>query len=851
MSSPIRGKQFLITGAAGSVLALSPVFAQSAGNDPLLDGMLSPSPTATPAATPNAPQPTNVPARRIDSDSTKLLTEQEGIKELNKLAFSENAYEGQKIAKVSVHYINQKETVDANRLRDVVALRPGMKYSSKRVDDDLKRLVTRGLVDSDSRVAVEPMSDGLHVIFEVSAAKLLGGVGYQGNREFDNEDLSEEIGKAPQKPGDTNLVAGQALNDKNIAQARAKILKAYQEARYPDARVEWFYAKTPREGYADLIFRIQEGKKVNMIDIDFEGNTAFDAPQLRQIMKTKEKGWLTWITKSGRIDREQLEDDLDALIKHYQNFGYLRAKIKTVTYGDSGKGNEQRLHMKVTIDEGPRYMVNRVAFGPMKVFQPDELVPGLSMLDGDIYSLQKVSDDITMIRKYYGSRGYADAMPNADIDEVGVDAQGRRLINITYNISEGTPYRVGRINVKGNTKTKNYVILRELPLHSGDNLNSVDIETARKRLENLNYFNIVDVSQTASATPGYRDIDILVQEKMTGSLMFGIAFSTVGNAYLYATVTQSNFDLYDWSSFVGGGQRMTVSGKLGTEYQSASVTWVDPWFLDRKLSFGTELYYSNSDYLSDYYTQQNFGTALFLRKALTDNTALRLEYRIERYMLDANWDAPTFFRENCGDFNRSHIELSYEYDTRDAVITPRKGGNVRVLGGWSGPGSTVQTYNLGLEASSFWNLKWDTIFSIKLGAATVDTTDSSKEVPIFERCYLGGPNDLRGFRYRDVGINDPALTGDETMGGRSSFYAQFEYTVPVIEEVRLAFFYDIGFVHKDAFEFNGGKVASDYGIGLRLNLPFGPLAVDYAIPLRTGNAIDDGGQFQFYVNYQY
>ena len=164
--------------------------------------------------------------------------------------------------------------------------------------------------------------------------------------------------------------------------------------------------------------------------------------------------------------------------------------------------------------------------------------------------------------------------------------------------------------------------------------------------------------------------------------------------------------------------------------------------------------------------------------------------------------------------------------------------------------SFMQTHNFGINGSYYWNLRGDTIFSINAGAATVDSY-GDHDVPIFERLYLGGPYNMRGFRFRDVAPYNPALSGDETMGGRSSFFCQFEYSIPVIEEVRVAVFYDIGFVNGDAFDFSASKIVSDYGIGLRLNLPIGPLAVDYAIPIQKNNAIDRGGQFQFYLNYSY
>ncbi len=860
--------------AALTALALTiaaPAFGQESTGDAFLDAMMkdqqaeqeTTSSAAAPAADPfmdavstkkkAAPQPVASPAGPVETrlvsaaSDTRLLDEAEVVRELGPatgLFQNDSAFDGKRVAGVEFRYTGNKVLPD-RRLMDVVQTRAGGEYSSVRVNADLERLIERSLVDPDATVAVQPSGNAVKVIFNVRASSVLAGVGFTGNVEFDDDDLRET----------SKLQPGTVLSDASLAAARANIIKAYQEAGYPDTQVSWRAEKTASGSYKDVVFDIKENREVSMNTISFEGNKQFDDEQLRQIMQTKERGFFTWITKSGRIDREQVEDDLEAVVKLYRNYGYLRARLANVEYTASpNKEGRQKLHLKVTIDEGPRYRVRNVTFGKITAYTPAELEQGLSMLNGDIYSLQKVSDDVTMIRSYYGAKGYADAEVRPDINEVGVDAKGTRLIDIRYDVNEGSRYKVGRINVRGNTKTRQHVILRELPLKPGENLNSVDLETARKRLENLNYFDQVEVSQGLTTTSGYRDINVNVHEKMTGSLTLGVAFSTVENVYLYTTITQSNFDIRGFvngGTFVGGGQRLTLNGKLGTEYSSASIYLLEPWFLDRKLALGQELYYSKSTYLSDYYQQNNYGYSVSLRKALSDLTSVKFEYKIEQYGIETESYAPIFFEEQDGDYTRSHFRLSYEYDSRDAMVTPRKGGHLEGHVGYSGPGSTVETYTVGLSGSYYYNSFWDSIFSVNFGLETVDTVSGGDDVPIFERCYLGGPANLRGFRYRDVGMIDEALAGDETMGGNSSAFVQFEVTLPVIESVRFAMFVDAGFVHKDSFDFKPTEWAADYGIGLRINLPMGPLAVDYAIPFKSENCADDDGQFQFYVDYKY
>ena len=861
--------------AALAMTITAPTLAQESTGDPFLDAMMKDQQAASqPAAaapseddaflramasreaeksTKQEEKPAEQPAQPVQTrlvsaaSDTRLLDDAEVTRELGPatgLFQNDAAFDGKRVSGVEFRYTGDKVLPD-QRLLDVVQTRAGGEYSSVRVNADLERLIERSLVDPDATVAVQPAGNAVKVVFNVRSSSVLAGVGFAGNVEFDEDDLRET----------TKLQVGTVLSDASLAAARANIIKAYQEAGYPDTKVSWKAQTTENPSYKDVVFTIEEGREVSMNTIEFEGNTEFDDEQLRLLMQTKERGFFTWFTKSGRVDREQVEDDLEAVVKHYRNFGYLRARLAKVEYttSDNTEGR-QKLHLKVTVDEGPRYKVRKVSFGPLSAYTQEELEPGLSMLDGDIYSLQKVSDDVTMIRRYYGAKGYADADVHPDINEAGVDADGMHLVDIRYDVTEGDQFKVGRINVRGNTKTRQHVILRELPLKPGENLNSVDLETAKKRLANLNYFDQVEVSQGLSTTDGYRDINVNVHEKMTGSLTLGVAFSTVENVYLYTTVTQSNFDIRGFvngGTFVGGGQRLTVSGKLGTEYSSASVYLLEPWFLDRKLALSNEVFFSNSSYMSDYYEQENYGYAVSLRKALSDLTSVKFEYRIEEFGIDALGNAPLYFAAQHGDYTRSHFRLSCEYDSRDSMVTPRSGGSMEGHVGYSGPGSTVKTYSVGMSGSYFYNSFWDSIFSVNFALETVDTVKNNEMVPIFERCYLGGPANLRGFRYRDVGMVDEKLAGDETMGGNTSAFVQLELTLPVVESVRFAMFVDAGFVHEDSFDFRPNQWAADYGIGLRINLPMGPLAVDYAIPFKTANCADDDGQFQFYVDYKY
>jgi outer membrane protein insertion porin family len=650
----------------------------------------------------------------------------------------------------------------------------------------------------------------------------------------------------------TKLEGGGVLTDEAILGAMRNIEKHYEDYGYPDVTVTHRMQETGQAGVVDLVFVVNEGVKNIVHKIRFEGNNSISTPDLRKVMKTKPKGIFSWITKSGKFDATQLDEDRDALLDYYRDHGYLRVKIPEIRREPVKNG---KVDLVIPIEEGAKYTVANVGFGKMTVFKSEELYPALTLNAGDAYSASKMRADITMIRDYYGSRGYADATVTPDIRNAGPNQ-----VNIIYRITEGGRFHVGKVNISGNTKTQDRVIRREVPLKPGDYFNSVELDTTRVRLKNMNYFSDVQVT-TNPGGKGYRDIDILVNEKQTGALSFGVGFSSIDSIVGYLTVEQSNFDIRNPWAFTGGGQHFQASLRAGSERKDFSISLVEPWFLGKKLALGGELYYQDAYYFSDVYDQSNAGGAVFLRWPLGEKGYLKTEYRLERVEISSDdYIIPptSLFFPELGKDTRSGVTVTYVYDSRDSNITPRRGSKIDVGLTLNGTifGGDVDTYKLRAYGAHHWNLWWDTILTINGELAVVDAT--SGKVPVYEMLALGGARNLRGFEYRDVGPrdflpNNPLTPGTgEVFGGQTSAYMTFEFTVPVMENIRAAAFCDMGFVNVDAWDFSPSDLYSDAGIGLRLNLPMGPLAIDYAMPINSPDDMsDNGGQFQFYLNYQF
>ncbi|MBK1827734.1 outer membrane protein assembly factor BamA [Haloferula rosea] len=755
-------------------------------------------------------------------------------------------FEGKNVTGVDFRYDGPK-TVDEARLRNYIQLRQGSTYKTDTIDSDIKALYESGFVN-DVRVLAEPVGSGVRVVYAVVPREVVVAVGFVGNTVYGDSKLAKA----------SKLKAGGALSDQMILEARNNLENYYRDAGYPDVSISHRVQPSETGQGTDLIFVIDEGGKNEIRDIRFEGNNTFDQRTLRRQMSVKEKSLFSFFTKAGRFEVEQLDEDLESVLDYYRSKGYLRVSSPGVRREPVGDG---RVDLVIPISEGEKYTVKGVGFGKMSVFTEEELYPAMTLNGGDAYNSKKMRADMTTIRSYYGSRGYADATVTPDIRDAGPNQ-----VNVIYRITEGSRFRVGSVNIQGNTKTQDRVIRREVPLNPDDYFNSVELDTTKARLEGLQYFGDVQVNSSPSARGGnYRDVDILVQERRTGSITAGIGFSSIDSVVGFVNLEQSNFDIRNPWSFTGGGQRFAMDLRIGSERTDFGISLVEPWFMGRQLALGGELFYRDSQYFSDFYEQTNAGMAISLRKPLTERTSIRGEYRLEKISIDVDpsvavlsansvagggLPSPLLFED--GDYIRSALSANWVYDSRDALIETREGSKVDIGVHVAGTflGGDVDNYGLTMRGSKFWNLKWDSILSVDGELAFVDATSGT--VPIFDRLYLGGARTLRGFDFRDVGPRDP-VTG-EVIGGKSLGFASVEYTIPVIDNVRFATFYDMGFVNLDAWDPSPSDLYHNVGVGVRLRLPVSPvpIALDYAIPIESPDPLaDQGGRFQFSLSYEY
>lgn len=731
----------------------------------------------------------------------------------------------------------QIEFVDVRNVSDEailarVQVREGMPFSENLVDRSIRSLYSTRLFDFiESRT--EEMAGGLvRVVFTVQARYKIAGIKIEGNERMNTRRLRREI--------DSRV--GQSLDERRLNTDAGKLREFYRDKGFTDVEVEYQVERDAAKGEGAVTFVINEGQKLKIDEVVFIGNSAFNARQLRKEMKVRRHWFMSWLTGSGRFDEGEFQDDLDRLRTKYQNEGYLDVSIPesnvTLDYP-----TERKIVITVRIDEGRQYRVGNITFDGNTIFNDMQLFPGLDLLTGDVFSPEKLDGDVERITNLYGAIGYLDTSvrperrPNLDTG----------AIDLIYRIQESERFEVESIIIEGNTKTKSTVVIRELALSPGRIFNLVHMKNDEARLKNTRFFEEVQLSPQATNVPGKRDLKIRLKEGRTGNFQLGAGFSSLESAVVFFEISQSNFDLFKWRSplLQGDGQKFRFRGSIGSESNELTLAFEEPWFLERRLALGFELFRRETDYNSTTYNELRTGLEVYLRKRLIGLIDGQLSYGYEIVDLrDVTSAAPQLIREEALNSPRSisRISLSLWRDTRNDYIFTTRGSRISLTTTFAGVGGDTEYVKLETRNAIFIPTfeVGDQVISILARAGSL-WEYSDEPVPFFDRFYLGGPNSLRGFDYRDVG----PVSGFEPIGGNSYGFGSIEYSIKVADPLRLALFYDWGFVNAGDFDFSPSNFNDNWGFGIRLLVLGNPLRLDFGIPITTTQLYDENGRLIF------
>jgi outer membrane protein insertion porin family len=717
-----------------------------------------------------------------------------------------------------------------------IRTREGDRFEPSTVEGDYQRVF--GLRKfSNVEARFEPTATGVVVVFELTQQNLIKAINFKGNTAYTTQDLSTII----------NLKPGEAIDTFRLSLAREAIQRAYQSRHYPYTTVDVNMDEAAASG--NITFAIVEGPKVRVRKVKIRGNNTYTSSKIKDQIKTKS---YFPIFAGGSYDPDQIEADVASIRQYYENNGFFDARVgrKLVVSPD-----QTEVQVEFLIDEGKRYVVDKVTFrGNNDPRVTDvELRKNLKMIEGRFYDADLVRRDIREIIKAYSPFGYIFGPPDPNPDPDYLRIRDERIfrkeagrVELVYDIHEGKPFKLGRVLVKGNSRTQDKVIERELRVTPGQLYNSDAIQRGNERLRATGFFSGVTITpiHTNPDTPDTRDLLIEVTETQTAKLIFGGSVSSNSGLAGEITYEQRNFDianvpgswreLFSRDAFTGAGQTLRISLQPGTELTRARIDFFDPYIFDQPYAFGASAYLSQR--LRRDWAEERVGGRLTLQKRFTDVWSARIALRGEDVEInnieDEELRAPEIL-ELAGHSTLTSASIEVKRNTTTVPIMPYDG--TVLTAGWEHVGVFGGDYNF-----DKFNLAFDwysTLYEDLLDRRTIlairtDTGYISGEAPFFERFYLGGVGSMRGFRYR--GISPRSGIDEDPIGGNFSIATTAEVNFPLAGEVlRGVLFVDAGTVN-DELEF--GTIRTSVGFGFRLTLPFFgqvPIALDFGIPLTT------------------
>lgn len=776
-----------------------------------------PAPDASSSSAPAAPSAPAKEKKLIGAPSATGGVAQNGptVKEI------EVIYGGPKSVNKSVILANMRTTV-------------GQPYSAAAVEEDVRNLYATGFF-TNLRIQDEPIADGVKVVVIVVPKALVKEIVVNGTKAIKEKRIRKE----------TKTKVGDYLSEQQISTDADKIKEYYQNKGYDQAAVSYKIDVNEEFGRAVVTYNIKEGERAYVTEVDFIGNKVLTTQELRKQMKTRKKNFFSWINKSGLYKDDQFKEDLKKVRDYYQNKGYIDMEIKDVQYKYPEK---DKMTVILTVFEGIQYHVGKITTEGNVLFTTDQILGTFGMKEGSVYSPKGLEGDIKSGKDLYGKQGYIDA----DLKpERQANVESGKM-DLRFDVVERSQAFVEKIVIQGNNKTKDKVIRRELALAPGEIYDSTKADASKQRLENLGYFSKVDVSPQDTAVPNRKNMVVTVEEKRTGSVTFGVGFSSVDSLLGFVELSQSNFDINNFPYFIGAGQKFRTRIQYGLQRRDATISFTEPWFLDQRLSLGFDLFARDAQYLSSIYDQRNFGGAVRLARALNQFWTASIKYQLEEIEIyNMSDDAPATIKREDGNRTKSAVTFGLVYDTRDSVFLTRRGERIEFTTEVAGGPLLGQTnmYKIMITGQKYFPLPYDLIFMVGGTTGTVQRFGDSPYVPIFDRFFVGGSRSVRGFDNREVGPKDDG----QPIGGDTEAWLNFELTYPIIDRVRGAVFLDTGYVNVDPYSWGltGDEPSVGVGVGLRLNLPIGPLRLDFGLPVHRGTNTSGSGKFAFDVGYQF
>jgi len=736
---------------------------------------------------------------RIASDlATKVLTTVFGKKKVDRIVFKGN------------------RKIEATAIQNVIKISKGRIFSDEELSQDIKAIYKMGYF-TDVQADVADTPDGLVVTFIVDEKPLISQIRIKGNDAVNTKDIEAVLSTKPKQFVDVDRLRNDA----------EKVRELFLNKGYLNAEVK--YDSERRDKDIVVNFNITEGDRLYIKTISFEGNQAFSDKQLKKLMETNQKDLFSVFTDSGLLKRDKLKEDVNKINAYYLNNGYIHAKV-----GEPDVTHDKKwIYVKIAITEGKRYRVGKVTISgdPLSISR-EELIKKLKINKKDFYDRESVVKDIDEFTQAANDEGFAYAEVSPNI--VPLDAT--QTVDVNYNLAKGDKVFFNRIEISGNTKTRDKVIRRQISIVEGDLFSRGKLKDSYNRLNRMRYFEEIDFQTEKGPDKDLMDVVIKVKEKPTGMFSIGAGYSALDKAMIMAQISQQNL--------FGRGQSLGVNAAIGASSSNYDLFFIEPFLFDLPLWSKYDLWRTAREY--DTYDLTSKGVGATFGYPVWEKILGYIGYRFANNdVSNISESASSYIKDQEGKISSSGLTLTLSRDSTDDSMFPTKGTrnniSVEYTGGFL-QGDTAYTKYTG-SSTWFYPLPLETVFGIRGRIGYMEGREG-KAIPVYDKFYLGGINSLRGLR--NVGPKDPE-TGD-VIGGTTMLNFNVELVFPLVKSAGMkgVVFFDTGNAWESGYYLDDMRKTA--GIGIRWYSPIGPLRLEWGYVLDRKDD-EAASRFEFTIGF--
>jgi outer membrane protein insertion porin family len=746
----------------------------------------------------------------------------------------------------------QEIHVEGNRRVELEAVKRALRnkehrpFDPTRTADDLKALWALNYF-SDIQLLVQRLPTGIIYVVRVNERPSVREVKLQGNDEISKDDLTK----------DTIDIRPYSILDVSAVRRNAKkIQDKYIEKGFFLAEVNYELHPVKDVPEVDVVFVIRENAKVLVKEINFQGATRVNPEDLKANMATREGGWLSFFTGEGTYREEMFQRDLAVIQAAYYDRGFINVKVEKPVVSLSA--DKRYIFISIKVDEGETYNIGKIDFSGDLLLTKDAFHKKMTSKENEVFNRSLLARDIQSLTDVYYDQGYA----YANITPVTAVNAEKRTIDLTFDVQKGQQVTIERIDITGNTKTRDQVIRRQLRVYEGELFSGTGMRRSKERVTQLGYFETVEVSQKPGSDNEHVVVQVEVKEKSTGTFQVGLGFSNVENFIFTAQIAQNNF--------LGWGQAVSASAQLSGLRNFIQLSYFDQYFLDTNFIVAVDAYRTQADYFG--FIRQATGGAATVGRNFFEDWMVNLAYTLEFVAVQpgTNYDAdvPLANEFPTGLRRTSSLRLSVQWDRRDNRLFPSRGhliyASVETAPWFLGGDLNFNRYTA--YARYYYPLPLGIVAKANAQIGYLQALDNrpGHQLPISERYFLGGINTVRGYLLRSIApttitgtsTRPDATTQNFPVGGDKQFFVNLEVEFPIFEKVgiRGVVFADAGNVFAVDANFFQDKLYNlplglfySIGFGFRWFSPIGPLRFEWGIPLYRRSQADQPVVFEFTI----